>query len=48
MNTDAIQHWLKRKKATDAVRNSLLALAALVAGLVVLFATFWLAIWNSS
>jgi len=43
MNKDAVQHWLKRKKATDAVRNSLLALAALVAGLVVLFATFWLA-----
>ncbi len=43
MNKDAVQHWLKRKKTADAVRNSLLALVALVAGLVVLLATFWLA-----
>src|SRR5436190_627892 len=41
MNSDAIQMWLKRKKSSGVASRILLAIAALLAGLVVLFFTFW-------
>jgi hypothetical protein len=43
MNSDAIKVWLKRKKSLGATSRILLAVVALLAGLVVLFLTFWLA-----
>lgn len=43
MNSDAIQTWLKRKKSSGATSRLLLAAGALIAGLVVLFFTFWFA-----
>lgn len=42
MNSDAITTWLKRKKTSGATTRCLLAFVALLAGLVVLFLTFWL------
>lgn len=41
MNSDAIRTWLKRKQASSAMSRGLLALLALLAGVVVLFLTFW-------
>jgi hypothetical protein len=41
MNSDAIKVWLKRKKSSGAASRVLLAVVALLAGLVVLFLTFW-------
>jgi len=41
MNADVIKAWLKRKQSSGATSRILLALVMLVAGLVVLFLTFW-------
>jgi hypothetical protein len=41
MNSDVIEVWLKRKKSFGATSRMLLAVVALLAGLVVLFLTFW-------
>lgn len=41
MNSDAIKVWLKRKKSSGATSRILLAVVASLAGLVVLFLTFW-------
>lgn len=41
MNSDAIKAWLTGKKSSRATSRMLLALGLLVAGLVVLFLTFW-------
>ena len=41
MNLDAIKVWLKRKNSTRAAGRCLLAIAGLLAGVVVLFLTFW-------
>lgn len=41
MNSDAIKIWLKRKWSSSATARYLLAIGALLAGLVVLFLTFW-------
>lgn len=42
MDPDAIKVWLKKKKCSGVALNSLLALVAALAGIVVLFLTFWL------
>lgn len=41
MSPDAIQIWLQRKKSRGATMQLLLAVAALLGGLIVLFLTFW-------
>jgi hypothetical protein len=41
MNSDAIKTWLERKKSSGATARILLAIVALLAGLLVLFLTFW-------
>jgi hypothetical protein len=41
MNADSVKSWLKKKKARGAVSNCLLGALAFVAGVVVLFLTFW-------
>ena len=41
MNTDVIKKWLQKKKASGAAARGLLALLAVLAGVVVLFLTFW-------
>lgn len=41
MTADTIKHWLKRKKSSGAAARLLLAVGVLLAGLVVLFLTFW-------
>ena len=41
MNSDAIKIWLKRKQSSGATSRFLLAIVALLAGLVVVFLTFW-------
>jgi hypothetical protein len=41
MNSDLIKVWLKRKTSSGATSRILLAMVAFLAGLVVLFLTFW-------
>jgi hypothetical protein len=41
MKTEAVQAWLKRKRSSGATSRLLLAIGVLIAGLVVLFFTFW-------
>ncbi len=41
MNSEAITAWLKRKQASGAVWRGLVGLGAALAGIVVLFLTFW-------
>jgi len=41
MSPDAIKPWLHRKKSSGATSRLLLAIVALLGGLVVLFLTFW-------
>ncbi len=41
MNSETIKSWLKRKKSSGATSRILLSLVALLAGIVVLFLTFW-------
>lgn len=41
MNSDAVKVWLKRRKSSGATSRLLLAMVALLAGLVVLVFTFW-------
>lgn len=41
MNAEAVSTWLRRKKSSGATTRCLLAFVALLAGLVVLFLTFW-------
>lgn len=42
MEPQSIENWLRRKKRRSVVSNYLLAVGALLAGVVVLFLTFWL------
>lgn len=42
MEIEAIERWLKRKKHRLVISSYLLAVAALLGGVVVLFLTFWL------
>jgi hypothetical protein len=41
MNSDAIKTWLNRKRSSGATSRFLLAIVVLLAGIVVLFLTFW-------
>ena len=41
MNAEAVKIWLKRKKPSGATSRSLLAILVLLAGIAVLFLTFW-------
>ena len=41
MNSETIKCWLKQKKSSRATSRILLAFVALLAGIVVLFLTFW-------
>jgi hypothetical protein len=41
MNPDAVKSWLRKKKISGFVLNLLAGMAGLVAGLAVLFLTFW-------
>lgn len=41
MNADAIATWLKRKKTSGIIGRGLAGLGTVLAGLVVLFLTFW-------
>ena len=41
MTHDALKAWLKRKKSSGATARCLLAFAALLAGVLILFLTFW-------
>jgi hypothetical protein len=41
VNADVIKAWLKKKKTSGAVLRGLMALLAFLAGVVVLFLTFW-------
>ena len=41
MNTGAVQIWLKQKRASGATARVLLGIVTLIAGMVVVFLTFW-------
>lgn len=41
MNSNAIEIWLRHKRSSGSISRSLLALVALLAGVGVLFLTFW-------
>jgi hypothetical protein len=43
MKTDVIELWLKRKRSSEVASKRLMSVALVLAGLVVLFMTFWFA-----